>query len=225
MLLAQFQNRLHITCGIFFLLFSVLILRAVYFGAIVNDRYLKSSVHMSERFIHIPARRGSISDRSGTKLLWSERCLELWSVLPQNKKFSAAQLEAIKKALPERIVEHCSGKIKLVSGLTADETVALEPLIRRGYPLRIRSTVQRKTLDNPIVIKKAGVVRNGQGISGWEKEYDSILRGVDGKGQVFVDRRQNWIPGSFKLITSPRHGKDVTLPRTAEEYQQQEAKQ
>ena len=222
MSLTQFQNRLHIICGIFFLLFAVLILRAVYFGAVVRDRYLKSSMHISERVINIPARRGSIFDRNGVKLLWSERCFDLWCILPANKTSTTAQIGAINQALPERKIEHISGKSQIVSNLTAEETLALEPLIRRGYPLRIRSVVKRKKLDNAIVRKKAGYVRDGQGISGWEKEYNSILSGANGKGLVSVDRRQNWIPGSFKLITPPQHGKDVTLPVIAENNQLQE---
>ena len=220
----QFQNRSHIICGIFFLLFAVLILRAVYFGAVVRDRYLKSSVHLSERVVNIPARRGSILDRNGIKLIWSERFFDLWCTLPSNKKFTTIQLDVIKKALPERKIEPGPGKFQIASGLTAVETLAVEPLIRRGYPLQIRTIVKRQKIDNAAVVRKAGYIRNGRGISGWEKEYDDILRGVNGKGQVSVDRRQNWIPGSFKLLTPPRHGKDVSLSLSAEDYLQQEAR-
>ena len=106
--------------------------------------------------------------------------------------------------------------------LTTEDIAKLEPLIRTGYPLRIRTIRQRRKISNSFVEKRAGDLRNGTGISGWEKEYDSILHGRNGECRVVVDGRQNWIPGSFELLEAPRHGKNVTLPIDVEEEKRKE---
>jgi cell division protein FtsI/penicillin-binding protein 2 len=49
------------------------------------------------------------------------------------------------------------------------------------------------------------------GISGWEKEFDHILRGTPGTFTVMLDRRGRWINSTFRIVTPPSGGKDIYL--------------
>ena len=39
---------------------------------------------------------------------------------------------------------------------------------------------------------------------------------------MVVDRRQNWLPGSFELIENPVHGKDIALTVDIEAEEEKE---
>ena len=220
----QFRHRLHIVLVLFFICFAIIAARAVYLGSWAREHYLKTSEKMSVRNISIPAHRGSIFDKTGRKLIWTRHRFELWCTLPAGKKFSGKHKAGLEKNFPERNFANLSDwSVPLCLDLTTEDIGKLEPLIRTGYPLKIRTVRQRRMINNSFVEKRAGDLRNGKGISGWEKEYDSVLAGRNGMCRVVVDGRQNWIPGSIELLEVPRHGKNVTLSIDAEEEKRKEA--
>ena len=207
-----FARRLHQTLLVFFFCFAVVCGRAVWIGGIDRARYLFTSNQMSVRNILIPARRGAILDKSGNRLVWSERRFDLWSTLPAGQFFSRQQMAELEKIFPGReFVEPESRDVPLAVGLNGNEFAALAPLIRAGFPLRVVPVMHRIKCSRPDVKTSAGCIQNGVGVSGWELKYDVILRGKDGRGQVIVDRRQNWLSGSFKLLEAPVHGKDAVI--------------
>ena len=209
---AQFSRRLHIAVILFFICFAVIIARALYIGLWAQKKYLNISEQMSVRNVVIPAHRGMILDKKGKKLVWTGHRFELWCTLNAGKKFSLRHKEGLKAAFPDRnFAELSDWSVPLCQDLRADELAKLASLIRTGYPLKIQTVRYRMKRRSTIVDRLAGDMRNGGGISGWELEYDKVLRGKNGRAKVVVDRRQNWLPGSFELVEKPVHGKDVTL--------------
>ena len=148
-------------------------------------------------------------------LAWSERHFELWSALPAGEHFLPRQQEKLREIFPDSVFSSVTGSSSVLRlSLTAKEIAALEPLILRGFPVRIRSKTRRLTVNSAEIGKQIGRVRNGVGVSGWEKKYDHLLRGRNGKGQVMLDRRRNWIRSTWKLTASPVHGRNVVVPVT-----------
>ena len=49
------------------------------------------------------------------------------------------------------------------------------------------------------------------GVTGAEKEYDVELSGTPGEYEVMLDRRRNWITGTWKLLVPSIPGEDVKL--------------
>ena len=208
----RFPRRLHIAVILFFVCFAVIAARALYIGSWAREKYLSVSEQMSERVITIPAHRGVILDKNGKKLVWTGPRFELWCTLRAGRKFSRRWKKALKETFPERNFQELSDwSIPLCMDLRSDEIAKLAPLIRSGCPLKIRTVRQRMKRRSDVVDRLAGDMRNGSGTSGWELEYDHILKGKSGRAKVVIDRRQNWLPGSFELIEKPVHGKDVTL--------------
>ena len=82
-------------------------------------------------------------------------------------------------------------------------------------------TPERIAVNIPEVREKIGAtqLKNGElyGVSGWEKSYDTLLRGTPGKYEVMLDRRRRWIDSSWKLVTPAVPGKDVKVPFRLEE--------
>lgn len=209
----RFSRRLHIAVILFFVCFAVIAARTLYIGLWSQKNYRQISEQMSVRNIVIPAHRGMILDKKGQKLVWTRHRFELWCTLSAGKNFSKRLKEGLKAAFPDRNFSEMSDwSIPLCLDLRADEVAKLASLIRTGYPLKITPVRQRMKRRSALVDRLAGDMRNGSGTSGWEQEYDEILRGKNGSAKVVVDRRQNWLPRSFELIEKPVHGKDVTLP-------------
>lgn len=210
-----FHARSRAAAAVFFLLFAVIVLRALQIGVISRERFLLAGEKLSLKNVTLPARRGSILDKNNVPLAWSERHFELWSALPSGEHFLPRQEERLREIFPDCIFSSATGGSSLLRlNLTAGEIAALEPLIRHGFPVRIRSKTRRLTVNSPELRRRIGSVRNGIGVSGWELEYDHLLQGKNGRGQVMLDRRRNWIRSTWKTAVSPVHGRNVVVPVT-----------
>lgn len=219
----RFSRRLHIAVILFFVCIAVIAARTLYIGFWAREKYLTESDQISVRNITIPAHRGMILDKNGKKLVWTGHRFELWCTLRAGKAFSRRWKKALKETFPDRnFSELTDWSIPLCLELRSDEIAKLAPLIRTGCPLKIRTVRRRMKRRSDVVDRLAGDMRNGSGISGWELEYDHILKGKNGRAKVVVDRRQNWLPGSFELIENPVHGKDITLTVDIEAEEEKE---
>ena len=199
----------------FFLLFSVVAARTLQTGVISRERFLRVGEKISLKNVTIPAGRGSILDKNNVPLAWSERHFELLSALPSGEHFSSRQQERLREIFPHRVFSTVTGGSSvLCPRLTPREIDALEPLIRRGFPLKIRPKTRRLTVSSAELEKQLGSVRDGVGISGWERKYDHLLRGQDGRGRIMLDRRRNWIYSTWQTAVSPVRGRDVIVPVT-----------
>ena len=204
-----FPKRLHHLSLLFLLCFSAVVLRALQVGWIEQEKYLQTGQKISLRHVTLPPRRGEIKDQNNVKLVWNERQFDLF-LLRTPEKFSQSRRNRLKTLLPGRSLRFEKNQ-PVCQRLTAAEITQLEPLIKRGFPVRIRPTLLRQKLNHPSVLARAGKVTRNRGNSGWEAQYDKILSGTPGLARVTLDRRRNWMPGSWDLYKAPVHGKDVVL--------------
>ena len=200
---------------LFFFLFSIVAARALQTGVISRERFLRAGEKISLKNVTIPAGRGSILDKNNVPLAWSERHFELLSALPAGEHFSSRQQERLREIFPRRVFSTVTGDSSvLCPRLTPREIDALEPLIRRGFPLKIRPRTRRLTVGPAELEKQLGGIKDGVGVSGWEKKYDHLLRGQDGRGRIMLDRRRNWIYSTWQTTVPPVRGRDVIVPVT-----------
>ena len=211
--LELFRVRSRAAAAIFFVFFSFIALRALQLSVVSRERFLRAGEKIAKKCGPIPARRGSILDKNMVPLVWSERHFELWSTLPPGADLTEHQRQTLQKIFPGETLPVLPGNAApLRFRLTAKEIEQIEPFIRQGFPLKIRSKTTRVTVGSPKIRTMAGIVKNGVGVSGWERQYDFRLRGRDGGYQVMLDRRRKWIDATWKMTSSPVPGEDVVLP-------------
>lgn len=174
---------------------------------------------------NLPAKRGRILDREGKVLVWSEIYFDLYY-----SERGAAELSDDEQHLLIDLLGKVDFNVKssqpLFSHLKPEQLIALEPLILKGAPLKIRVRHERLICNSDTVRKLAGKVelRHGvqNGVSGWELEHELLLRGIPGRFSILLDRFGNYMPKSFKLSSAPSDGKDVRLKETLEELERKE---
>ena len=174
---------------------------------------------------NLPAKRGRILDREGKVLVWSEIYFDL--------RYNADGENELSEDEQQTLIA-LFGKVDLQAGpgavlhrhLTPGELLALEPLLRRGAPLKVSVRHERMLCSSDAVRRLAGTVevRHGTqcGVSGWELEHELTLRSVPGEYSVLLDRFGKYMPKSFRMISKPQEGQDVRLPRTLEELEKEQ---
>ena len=175
--------------------------RAVPWRAEAEAQARKISMRRGE--ISLP--RGRILHSSGEILAHSGMQQDLIRLHP-----AAAVPVELRQYFGDRMTEG----IVAVSGLDARDVVALEkPLRNRSGDWEIRTREKRYTAPEWQKITGETELRNGTlyGISGLELRYDRTLRGKPGEYEVMLDRRGNWIPGTWRWLKKPVPGADVTV--------------
>ena len=152
----------------------------------------------------LPVMRGKLITQDGKVLAWSE----VEFVLLSTGAIPLEVSESLRNALPQRGAETLEFPIE---NLTAQELAALEELIDRKYPLKIVRRIRRRVIDDEHIRTLVGETCDGEGITGWELEYDSELSGTPGKYQVLCDRHGEWLDHTWQLLEKPVSGKDVKL--------------
>ena len=199
--------------------------RLFYYTVYAQETYLDYGNKLALRQGVIPAVRGTLFDRNGVRLAWSERQYHL---------YFASQTKSIDKELKteiERIVdtiyfEETEDGLLLKRNLSPQQLLELKPLFSR-YP-KLRKKVQmvrcyivcdktREYLGN--VVDKNGVCT---GVSGIELKYNDELTGTNGIFREMVDRNQKNIPGTFINVQNIISGNDVYLDLSLEEIQNNE---
>lgn len=196
--------------------------RAWYVAAPGRDKYLAFGENMARRTVTIPAVRGRILDADGVVLAWSEHFYDLESAV-SGSELADEEIAALKKVIPDMAPK---GK-KLRRNLTPGEVMGLEELIRSGVRVKIVARNERIVIDSPAIRRRVGAVRmeNGvmRGVSGWEKEFDRELCGTPGRISVMLDRENNWIRSSVKVLKPMTRGGDVRLKQTLRELEKTDA--
>ena len=190
-----------------------------------RERILARGERIARVWRTLPAKRGKILDSKGKVLVWSELYCDLhYNADGENELSEDEQQKLIE--LFGKIDFSVPPSTALKRHLRPDEVIALEPLLLKGAPLKIRVRHERLTCDSETVRRLAGKVelRNGVqcGISGWELENELLLRGIPGRFSVLLDRFGNYMPKSFKLGAPPFDGKDLTLKESLEELEQKD---
>lgn len=193
--------------------FLAITFRLGYLASGFSRRFRISSETISGRVYRLPAMRGNIIDGSGRILVWSEKHYDLTF----QGTLSYDELETLRKLLPERRISFEMTMDSVIDSLTSDELAALEKLLRNTPALHVVTRLERRCVQEQEVLKLAGKLNSaGKGVSGWEKEFDSILSGRDGSFRVTRDSRGRWIRSSGEIVNMPIPGRDVKVKYPAE---------
>ncbi len=227
--MSQREETWRIRIWIFFsllLLWSILALgRAFWLAGPGRQAHITAGERMARFSGQLPAVRGRILDRAGRALAWSERYFDLFWIPvdgtdPNPKSFTEIQQIVADLLVPNPPEASAGNPVLLKRNLSTQELLALEAFIKSHREYQLKSRVERIRVNHPVVRGYLGSVEQSDGIlvgtSGLEAEYDEVLRGKPGRFEVMLDRRRNWIPGSWKQLEEPIQGKDVVLSETLE---------
>ena len=173
----------------------------------------------------LPGKRGRILDREGKVLVWSETYFDLRYNADGENELSEDEQQTLIALFGKLDLQAGPGAV-LRRHLTPAELLALEPLLRRGAPLKVAVRHERMLCNSEAVRRLAGAVEVRQGtqcgVSGWELEYELSLRSIPGEYSVLLDRFGKYMPKSFRLISKPQEGQDVKLDKTLEELEKEQ---
>jgi len=212
----SFSKRFIAVLSVFLLWIIVVGFKVIRIAVLDREFFIERGEKTARYKGSIPALRGRILDRNGVALAWSERYFDLCiSTDCDDLMPTAEELLPLKSILPR--MKYLPPDRVLCRNLTPAEVMTLETVVKDGkFPLIIRLREERIVVNTPAVRLAAGNTRkeNGvlAGISGWEKEFDHILRAVPGRFTVLRDRWMNWIPASWQLLVPPADGKDAVVP-------------
>lgn len=175
----------------------------VYYTCWKREKLLEQSLHLAWREGTIPAARGSILDKNGVPLVWTELMHDL--VLPRNRR--SARTEMLIRHLTTVLFplhfETDTERVFLKRALTPQEILRLRRFTILYPELEIRPRMERKTLNDPEIREKQAE---------WEEEYDSKLAGTSGLFRVMLDSAGTWVPGTTEILAAPIPGRNVTVP-------------
>lgn len=188
-----------------------------------RGKYLEMGDKLAWKEGTVPASRGRILDKDGKPLAWTEKYFDLF--LYDTKKMNIERENEILRELggllsvePRKINEE---NILLKRNLSPEDIIMLEMLITKFPELKIIPRDERRCIDYNRVRSLVGNVKaeNGliSGVSGLEREYDTVLSGSDGTYVVMLDKEGTWVRGTWKILKKPRPGKDLILQQSVEE--------
>ncbi len=195
--------------------------RLFYYSVYARSDYIAKGSRLAWRQGNMPARRGKIMDKNKRVLAWNERYFDLFLTTELAADKQEAMFAELKKNISDISRPEASGKdVLLKKALTPEDIVAVSEL-RRFYPaLKVSSRLDRRYVDYSRIRKFLGSVRNNNGVftgmSGIEAKRNDTLSGVPGAYIVMLDRKGEWIRGTWKLLKEPVPGSDVILDKTLE---------
>jgi len=194
---------------------TITVLRMFFLASYGGKSYRQEADNTSAHHGELSAIRGRIYDENDQLLAWSERsCDLLFRAEYSNDNDFENMCRDLKKHFPHQLLQNLSRRYSSVVkyDLTAAELTAADRLCSIYPALEIELRWERRIKHHR---PELGEVRqeNGTeyGISGWEKEFDDILRGQPGKFKVMLDRRGRWIDSTFRIVQASRNGQDIYL--------------
>ena len=194
---------------IFLVWMVVILLRMVWLaGDFSNWRRIEIEATASRTGV-LPALRGTIFDGNGRKLAWSEKYYDLHftgRVFPE-------EIDTLKTLLPLRTIPENIPNDFVITKLAPDEMLALDRIVKKIPALQITSRVERVRVDDAKAREQLGEIdpATGKPLSGWEKEFDRELSGNNGTFRVLLDRKGNWIDGTWEIREMPEKGRDIRV--------------
>lgn len=169
----------------------------------------------------LSAIRGRIYDENGKLIVWSERCYDLVFIGGKCNRTEYNKLcEKIKIHFPGVKVPDALFRRKTVLkyNLTAEELEAADILSSDFDALDVQLRWERRVAARHEQIGEVKQI-NGQecGISGWEKEFEPLLRGIPGEFEVMLDRHGKWVDNTFRIIIPAQAGQDLYLQNVSGE--------
>ena len=211
----RFDFRFKVLVYLFLLWGVIIVARTFYLSVIKRDDILFLANKIAKFNGKLPSLRGRILAKDGKVLVYNKNYFTLL-LQASDVILSIEEEYQIEKIIGPFNIDD---SLILKKNLSVKEIIKLEEIIKSGVPLKIKIVSKRVCHPSKAVEFFAGMQNDNVGISGWEKEFDDILKGENGKFTVLLDRRRNWIASTFKVLKSRIAGKDVTLPYTLDEIE------
>jgi cell division protein FtsI/penicillin-binding protein 2 len=212
---------------VFLFVWSILLLCKIFSCAVLRrpDLLQKSNL-LAWREGTIPARRGRILDKNSAVLAKDNfRCdlvMEYYPQHPYREKRLLRKLRIMDRNFsirPKDTIFPCV----LKTGLDLQEIRYYRTLFLGNPEVRVQGYFERETL--PGLEKILGTTaindqKESVGISGLEKTHDLTLSGKSGHFVVMLNRRGQWVNETLRILSQPVNGRDIRLPQSTEELQQ-----
>jgi len=210
------KKRIYFLFILFFIAFSLISYR------LVSIQYLDASKYQSyAQFQHtdeskLYSKRGKIFDRNGIELAISliEKTIYANPKEVLDPSYQAEVLSGLlnisKEELESKLEDKELGFVYLKRKIAAEKA---EEIARLGLPgIYIQDETKRYYPQEELAAQIIGFTgTDDNGLYGIEIQYESILRGVDGKAIAEKDVFGNVLPGNIKSYIEPVDGKDIVL--------------
>lgn len=210
------RKRIYFLFILFFIAFSLISHR------LVSVQYLDASKYQGyAQFQHtdefkLYSKRGKIFDRNGTELAISliEKTVYANPREVLDPSYQAEVLSTIlgieKEELELKLGDKELGFVYLKRKIAAEEAEEIAKLGFHG--IYIQDETKRYYPQNELAAQVVGFTgTDDNGLHGIEIQYESILRGLDGRAIAEKDVFGNVIPGNIKSYIDPVDGKDIVL--------------
>ena len=194
---------------------GVMVWRLVHLQILEADRYVARGASQRIRTVPLHAVRGAIVDRNGVDLALSvpSRSLVADPRLVDDPVRTARVLGPLLGVEPLVLEERLASERKFVYlARQVDDRVVQAVLGLHLSGVDTRNEQSRVRPDDGSVLAVVGRTDiDGQGISGLEKVYDSLLAGTAGEKVVEVGARGATIPGGEHYLTPATEGRTLIL--------------
>lgn len=203
------------------LLSCAILLRMLQLAGPGGNEFRREAEDMSLKTGHLAAIRGRIFDQHDRLLAWSERCYDLVFCFDPHTSHDTKRTmhKQLKQHFPELSVpaDFWPHSRVIKYNLTADELIAADQLSSHFPDLRVELRWERRwssPQSPPGEVRQINEMEVG--ISGWEAQYDHLLRGQSGTFTVMLDRHGRWIDSTFRITRPPVRGNDLYLSEKLE---------
>jgi len=210
------RKRIYFLFILFLIAFSLISYRLVsvqYLDASKYQAYAQYQ-HMGEFVLH--SKRGKIMDRNGNELAVSliEKTIYANPMEIEDPDETAIAISEVldigREELYGKLSDNDLGFVYIKRKISSQEASKVARLGIEGIYIQDESKryYPQENLAAPII---GFTGTDGNGLYGIELEYETILRGVDGRAEAEKDVFGNIIPGNIKTYLEPVDGKDVML--------------
>lgn len=209
---------------IFFLVLWVLAAlgHLLYFTVIDRANYLELGRKIAWRQGTYPASRGKIFDKNKVVIAWSEKYFDLIMLKDmEGGKREELMRNELSEILGKLFPVKREDSTLLKAGLTPENILSIQKIMKNYPELRILPRFERRCVDYPEVKAYIGKVIMQEGVmtgaGGVEQKYNETLTGTDGEYTVMVNKHEEWIRGTWKLVSDAVPGRDVHIDKTIDE--------
>ncbi|MEG2310458.1 MAG: penicillin-binding transpeptidase domain-containing protein [Clostridia bacterium] len=204
------------------LIAGILLCRLVYIQIIKSDHYRQLAYNQQTRERAVPAKRGTIYDTTGQKVLAQSISVNIVTAVPNSinkadKEMVATKLSEIltlnKDEILAKLSKNSSTEI-IATKVDKDIATKLLEYIKKDKVegIRIDEDTKRVYPYAQLLSHVLGFVgTDNQGLYGIEAQYDNDLCGIPGKIVGSTDGRGRETPFTNEQYIAPIEGKDVVL--------------
>ena len=216
------QRRIFAILVIVASLACILLVRLVYIQVVKSSHYAQKAYEQQTREREVEAKRGTIYDATGTKVLAQSVSVNIITVVPSN--IDKDKKEKVAEKLAEILELEKEDVLKKITKNSSSETIAtkvddekankvLEYISKEEIEgIRVDEDTQRVYPYTELLAQVLGFVgTDNQGLAGVEAYYDDELSGIPGKIVGSTDGKGRETPFTNEQYIAPTDGNDLVL--------------